>query len=292
MSNCQISHKINEAANSKRSECGFMGKTHATSAVAASLAMLAFLPSITERYLGTNDIWLVILSIITVAGASLLPDLDNTSSTSRNSLGALGAIASEFIRGLSATIQMATSTKRDDPEPNPHRGAAHTIPAALMTGILVFLGTQIPGSVNIPYLGVASVGQLFAISTIFIMCHLALTGLVKPLMKKIGDASVFGEIGSFALSLAIVLLVAHQAPQTDYQWLGVGVAFGCLIHIIGDAFTTSGVPLLFPFTRKGKRWWMVRFTKIKAGGVTEKFLFVPIFVIISLVSLLKIFGVL
>lgn len=264
-----------------------MGRTHATSAVAVFFATVAFFPVFAFNALGSNSLAVIIVAAIVTAGASLVPDLDNTSSTARNSLGPFGHIASEIIRAISTFIQTVIRTGRDDPEPNAHRGAFHTIPAAALLGLGAFTLSNFGGTVSLPKLGDHSWGYISAMIITFTMCHLALSGLFKPFMRKL-NKGFLGELTSFAFSFVISTALFLQIPESvSFQWIGVTVFAGCVIHILGDAFTTSGVPLLFPIPRKGKLWWMVRFTPIKAGGVVENVIFVPLFVIMIAVSLLK-----
>lgn len=294
MSNCYLSHKVNTAAADRpHDEGGFMGRTHATSAVAIFLACTAFLPALTQQALGTTNIWIVIMAAIATAGASLVPDLDNTSSTARNSLGPVGHIFSEAVRALSVFVQTFLRTSKDDPDPNPHRGAAHTIPAALLFGGGVYALTKIGKEVSLPVIGDTTWGHVAAILTIFTMLHLALSGLVKPFMKNLGDSTPLGELVSFALSFAVAVALYMQAPHDQgFWWLGVAVFAGCVIHIIGDCFTTAGAPLLFPLSAflKGKFWWNTRFLSIKAGGAVENVVFVPFFILVIVISALRLVG--
>lgn len=291
MADCYLSSKVH---NEARHNCdgGFMGRTHATSAVALFLACIAFLPVFTEQALRSNNFWIVLATAVTVAGASLLPDLDNTSSTARNSLGPVGHIFSEGLRALSVVIQTTIRTSRDDKDPNPHRGAMHTIPAAAAFGAAAFFSTKIGGDVTLPILGEIAWGGIAAIVTIFVTCHLALSSLAKPLMDQISDSSPLGELFEFLLSLTIAVALFTQFPKdTDYWWLGVAVFVGYMVHIIGDCFTTAGCPVLFPLPRKGKLWYNVRFLSIKAGGTVENVLFVPFFSLVIIVSSLRVLGI-
>ena len=294
MSNCYLSHKVDSAGERKDSDGGFMGRTHVTSAVAVFLGCTAFLPVITNKFLGTDNIWLVIMAAIAMAGGSLIPDLDNTSSTARNSLGPIGHIFSEIIRAASVFVQTAVRTSRDSAEPNAHRGAAHTIPAAALFGFIALALTRFDNEFNLPVLGLTSLGEIFAILIVFVMCHLALSGLFKPFMKQLGNSTPMGELASFALSMGIALIVFSQAPNDQgFWWLGVSIFAGCVIHILGDCFTTAGAPILFPvsFFLKGKFWWNTRFLPIKAGGAVENVVFVPFFSLIIIISAIKILGV-
>lgn len=269
-----------------------MGGTHALSGLAIFLMIVAFFPAFSLKLLGTDNIWAIILAMAVTAGASLLPDLDNTKSTSKSSLGWLGDGLSLVFRGSSSVIQTVIRLPRDDSTPNPHRGFYHTIPAALLIGGLVYLGTRIGGELTLPFIGQVTYGTLFAIVITWLNIHMALAGLAKKLMNKLKNKSgVFGELVAFLFSLSLTFIIFTQLPNDlDFWWLGASVFLGCLIHILGDCFTTAGCPVLFPIPIKGKLWWTIRFTKIKAGGVVENVIFMPVFGIISVVSFLKIVG--
>lgn len=271
-----------------------MGTTHALSAVAIFLAITAFFPEHVYTALGSHNIWIIVMAMAVTAGASLIPDLDNTASTSKSSLGWLGDILSFFFRNTSAVIQTFIRTPRDDSEPNPHRGFYHTVPACVLLGFLAFVATSISsGAVPLPLIGTVTYGTLMAIIIAWLNTHMALAGLAKSFVKSMkSKAGVFGELVAFIFSLIITLTIFTQIPTNlNFWWLGVSVAAGNFIHIFGDCFTKAGNPILFPIPHKGKLWWNVRFTKIKAGGVVEKFVFVPFFGIICVISFMKISGV-
>lgn len=289
MSACYINEKMDE-----RSCCdgGFMGTTHALSAVAAFLGVVAFLPEHVFSAFGTSNIWVLVLAIAVTAGASLIPDLDNTNSTSKSSLGVLGDALSVFFRTTSAIIQTTIRLKRDDSTPNPHRGFYHTIPACLILGGMVFWGTTNQTPITFPGIGAITLGVVFAMVITWLNIHMAMAGLAKASVRKLKKkAGIFGELAAFVVSFSLTYLIFYQLPtDLNFWWLGVSVAFGCFIHILGDCFTTSGNPILFPFPIKGKLWYTLRFLPIKAGGVVENVIFVPVFGIICIISFIKISG--
>lgn len=282
MSECYVNESLERRTCSDRA---FMGTTHALSAVAAFLAVIFFAPDFVFKMLGSSSPWVIVLSIAVTSGASLVPDLDNTTSTSKNSLGWLGTALSYFFRGSSRFLQTVIRTRRDDPNPNPHRGAWHTIPAALLLGGLTFWGAGNAQIVTLPVVNEITVGKLIALFITFLMVHMAMSGLAKDFMKKIKKTALIGETLSFAVSLAITSVIFLNLPAgLDYRWLGVSVAFGVFIHIFGDTFTTAGTPILFPLSAliKGKFWWTTRFTTMKAGGEIEKVIF-GFFVVVSII---------
>lgn len=270
-----------------------MGTTHALSAVALFLSATAFLPATMYQLLGSDEIWIVVLSMMVMAGGALIPDLDNTASTAKSSLGVLGDILSVFFRTTSSLIQTTIRFSRDDSTPNPHRGFYHTPPAAFLIGFLVFLGTKMTGhAFTIPLIGSISWGTFVAIVVTWLCTHMAFAALAKKFLRKVkNSAGMFGELVAFALSLGLTVVIFSQlSSKIDYWWVGVSIGVGVYIHSFGDAFTTAGSPIFFPLPRKGKLWYNYRFLKIKAGGVVETSLFVPFFVILSIVAFLKISG--
>lgn len=287
MSECYINEK---ACSRSISDRAFMGVTHATSALALFLLPLAFFPEQFTKIFNTNNVWAIVLACIVTIGFSLVPDLDNSTSTAKNTLGPLGEGASFLFRTTSAIIQTTIRTGRDDPEPNPHRGFYHTIPAALLIGFLIFLGSKIGGTLNIPYVGEISGGTLFVILVTWSCLQLTLASIGKEFTKKMKNSKgLIGEIVLLVGTLAATVGMYSQLPEDqNYWWLGVAATFGCLIHILGDLFTTAGVPIWFPIPHKGKLWWTTRLTKMKAGSWTEKMVFVPLFLVICIISSIKI----
>lgn len=269
-----------------------MGATHAMSAIFVFLLVLVVAPDTLRWALNSDSIWVAVLSLMTIAGACSIPDLDNTSSTSRNSLGPLGVALSTIFRVSSRALQVIIRTKRDDPEPNPHRGFWHTIPASALLGYLVYLGASMSGTAELPWIGEVTHGNIFAFVVTGLLVHLSLSGLAKDFMKKVKKKSPIGELAAFLVSFGLTSLVYFNVPDgTTFWWLGVTVFVGCVIHIIGDAFTTAGVPILFPISAflRGKFWWNTRFTSMKAGGETENMIFSVLTILVIILSVVAIF---
>lgn len=270
---------------------GFMGVTHALSVLAVSMMILAFAPSFATNVLNTDNAVIWALFVATAIGAGNLPDLDNTRSRAKSDLGPFGDVLSVVFRTSSSIIQTTVRTKRDDPSPNPHRGAWHTIPAALLLGFLVYMGTRIDGDLNLPIIGATTWGGVFALVISFVLIHLTLSTLAKKSMDKVKRSAFYGEIIAVLISFTITFVLMKFIPDgTDFWWLSVAVAFGMTIHILGDCFTTAGAPILFPLSGfiKGKFWWTTRFLPIKAGGPFENYVFVPTFIILSIIGTVKI----
>lgn len=276
---------------SENNDKAFMGYTHALSGIAITLALIAFFPEFLGQILLTANVWVFVQFVVATTGAAMLPDLDNSASRAKSDLGPFGIILSSVFRTTSVIAQTTIRTKRDSDEPNPHRGLWHTIPAALLLGFLVYLGTQMGGQVELPLIGEATWGTIFALLITFMLTHLTLSTLAKEFMDKVKKSNVTGELIAVAISLIISILLFAMLPEDiDFWWLGVSVALGMIIHIAGDLLTTAGVPVLFPLSAiiKGKFWWTTRLTKMKAGGAAENMLITPVFCIIIVVSLIKI----
>lgn len=274
-----------------RADHGFMGYTHALSALSIVCLIIAFTPTTLGSVLRTGHVWVFIAFGLAATGAVLIPDLDNTSSRAKSDLGPFGVLLSGVFRVTSTILQTTIRTKRDDPDPNPHRGAWHTIPACLLLGGGTWLLTRIGGKVAIPSLGEVPWGTVIAILIIAVLTHLALSTIMKGFMDKLKKSTIIGEAIALGLSLAIsVLLVLNIPHDTDFWWLGVAVAFGSFVHVLGDCFTTAGAPILFPLSGfiKGKFWWTTRFLPIKAGGPVENYVFVPLFIVGIVVAVVKI----
>lgn len=274
-----------------KSDDGFMGYTHAISALGITLACIAFVPGVVGNVLNTHNGWVFAAAILAATGSVLIPDLDNTSSRAKSDLGPFGIVLSGLFRTTSTVLQTTIRTKRDDPDPNPHRGAWHTLPACLLLGFIVWMLTRIEGNITLLFLGNITWGAFFAFLILAVLVHLTLSTLTKEVMDKIKKSVAIGEIVALTVSAIIAVLIMTNIPiETDFWWLGVAVAFGSAIHVLGDCFTTAGAPILFPLSAvlRGKFWWTTRFLPIKAGGPVENYLFVPAFLVLSLVSLGKI----
>lgn len=260
--------------NKIRSDQGFSGYTHALSGVAGVFVILALAPIVLgdEGKFSVGNFWVLLGFSLAVIGGTLIPDLDNTSSTSRNSLGIVGIALSTVFRVSSVFMQTVIRTKRDDPDPNPHRGFWHTGVSAILIGGIVFWLSSISTSVSIPMTKVETLGDVFATVFMFLAIHLTLEVFAKKALKKVKSMLIVGEIIAFAVSLSLSAALMHISKSDSYMWLGIAYAIGCLIHVLGDSFTKYGTPLFFPITAftRGKFWWNTRFAKMESGGDFEK----------------------
>lgn len=272
-----------------KSNNGFMGLTHVTSAIAAFLLIIAFIPAFWFEITGADDFMIIFASAFVVAGAALIPDLDNTRSSAMSALGILGVGLSKVFRTIASGVYYLTKTKKDKPVPDPHRGFWHTIPAVILMFFLCLGTTSIGGVFYSDLLKRnITVGTGFAAAWMFFCFLLAISVLDVYILGKDTSASVPGTILNIALSLGLVYLVLRFNSSVTYRWLAFTVAFGYFIHILGDTLTASGTPCLWPLKIRGKRWYDIRLAKIRAGGVVEKKIVLPLFVVLIIFSILKI----
>lgn len=262
-------------------EQGFMGMTHALSACALVLALIAFAPLFMEKVLGVWQISFVALLCLALIGGALMPDLDNTNSSANSALGFVGDGISAVMRATAPIVKNMLHTKYDKDLDNPHRSFYHTGVSAILVGGLGAAMCAIPGMT----------GKICAMVLAFIGAHVALSTLLKGPLKKVAGKSnkIIGTLLPLVFSLAVVATLWFTLPKTVPYWeIGVAFGLGWLVHILGDMCTTSGVPILWPVPIRGKMWYDVRLLKIKAGGAVENVLFIPLFTIIIIVSVVVI----
>lgn len=268
------------------SDDAFMGRTHALSAVAVILAVFAFIPSLYDKLAPNSNGSLIVLALIalTASGGALLPDLDNTNSSAESQLGIFGSMVSAFMRGTAPLIKTAVHTKYDKDLDNPHRSFYHTALSAIIIGALfAFLCSP---AISFKLGPVPFNGRMMALVLAFISTDLSLSTIIGSIWKS---KKAVDTIVSLGMSFVVAWFLLYSMPSgISYTIVGVSLGVGYFIHILGDCFTTSGVPVLFPFKIRGKFWYDIRFLKIKAGGVVENFVFVPLFILIIIISIIAI----
>lgn len=252
----------------KDQDRALMGPAHAASAVGFFVFMFGFMPSVFYMFMGEEAIAIVLLTFSAVVAGVLIPDLDNSKSTVKSALGITGPPISAAFRESSRLIQTIVRTKRDESAPNPHRGFWHTILGSVLLGFIVFAIANIPFSFKLPIIGEVSLGSVLAFLIMAECLDIAISGLAKDFSKKYKGVPIVGELLNIALSFIVVGVLFAAMPENNFQWLGFGVALGCIIHIFGDALTKAGVPMFFPLPAffKGKAWWNTRFAKFSADN--------------------------
>lgn len=273
-------------ANEMDSDDAFMGRTHALSAVAVILAVFAFVPALYAHLAPNADGSLVVLALmaLTASGGALLPDLDNTTSSAENQLGVFGSMLSAFMRTTAPIVKTAVHSKYDKNLDDPHRSFYHTALSAVLIGLLFsFLCSPV---IDFSIGPIQFNGRTMALVLAFISTDLSLSTIIGSIWKS---KKLVDTVVSLGMSFAMAWFLLHSMPSgIPYTVVGVSLGVGYLIHIIGDCFTTSGTPVFFPVKIKGKFWYDIRFLKIKAGGVIENFVFMPLFIAVIAISLLVI----
>lgn len=191
----------------------------------------------------------------------MLPDLDHPSATAARSLGIVTRLLAVGIDRLSLAIYFATREDRDPGERRSgHRLVSHTLPGCLVSALLVAVLCLLH-----PIAGAAAVCLL--------------VGLLGLGVKVIGGGTALVAGG------AAWWVLEHQ---WSWWWvLPLATFVGCLVHIAGDACTNSGVPILWPLLRDGRRWRLVTTpVTFAAGDHVEKMLVAPLLVVgVALASL-------
>lgn len=269
-----------------KSDSGLMGPTHALSAIAMAF-LVTWLASdfMFDTVLGSNSSVVFITAVIIIVGSALMPDLDAVKSTSINVLGPIGTVLSKMMRGSSSVIQSTIRSKSDSPNPDPHRGFWHTILSGILIGLLV---TGL-ASINVELFKIkdfsVSIATFVVILIIYISIQLLMASLFKSIYKKSKNSLISMLTIKGGGLISAIALLALVPSDLSYNWVGAAVTFGWIAHLLGDAMTVSGVPLLFPIKFKGKMWWNHRLPLgIKAGGWIEMSILVPLFSIITIIS--------
>lgn len=271
------------------SDDAFMGRTHALSAVAVMLTLFAFYP---QWYLrlsnGDKSIITLLMFCLVTAGGALLPDLDNTQSTAKSSMGIMGTGISAFMRATSPIIQTVLATPYDRKNMSDgvdaHRGFYHTfISGILIGGVFMFLCS------SRFHIGILT-GDYMAMLLMFISMDMAISAIIGSIWKSKTMTDMLVSMG--ITMLASIFIWQNMDHSNGYSIIGLALGLGWIIHIIGDMFTTQGVPALFPIPIKGKFWYDIRVLRIKAGGVIENIVFTPLFIIIIIVCILRMLGLL
>ena len=260
-------------------EHGFMGLTHAISVLAVLTSLMVWLPKF--NMFNSVNIWVITLLLLVAVGGALLPDLDNTNSSAESALGVFGNPISTVMRAVAVMVQNLVHTRYDNRVDEAHRGFWHTTVAAIMVGGLLMLATL-------------TAGRIVAIIVSFITIHVAISTLIRTIVKKRYNnkqpvkTMIFNLVSSVGISAITTFGLFTQIPSNmDYSKIGLFVGLGWLIHILGDTFTIQGTPLFWPIPIGGKCWWQLRLTTIEAGGIVENAIILPLFLILTILNLVE-----
>lgn len=209
-----------------------MNRSHVTSGLAVGLAV--------GRLTGLVTVLTVAPFAIVVAGFALFPDLDCGGSSASRLLGPVTGLMSRGLRAASSRLYRHTRGPRDKPGSGEHRHLTHTWPFCVVFTALIE--------------GVVLKGGMWAALAVVLFGVLAA-------VDRLGNW-VFIPTGLAALGWYATAKTTHTplavAVVHDTRWVALAAGLGCVVHILGDAPTLSGVPLTFPFVYKGQRWYPVR----------------------------------
>lgn len=261
-----------------------MGRAHAMSGTAIALTATAI--GVGPLDARTAPLAIIAMYTIVVAGGALAPDLDSHSSTVVRSFGIFGKLAHEITNAISLLVYNLTKTKYDPVKNDSHRTFFHTTVFAILVGFMVSGLSAIPAKAPFELWDRSyTVGQLFSLMFIWIFLHLGLAGLFDFALKA---RKKFGPYLVMLASAAGTLLISQALPENQtYWWLGFAAAGGMIIHLLGDAITKAGIPMLWPVKIRGKRWYDVAlpsFMRIKAGGWMETTVLFPIFSLVTILA--------
>lgn len=167
-----------------------------------------------------------------MGGSALLPDIDTAQSRVARSLGPVSWLMSLAVSTFAVYVYHLTRTRADSPrDNNGHRRISHTLPGCLLFGAFVWLAMLIH-----PIAGAVTLALL--------------VGLLSQGFRSLG-------FGLTALGMGIAWIAVSRYPEWTWLW-PVAVAAGCWVHVCGDVLTNSGVPLLWPLVKGGKRWATIR----------------------------------
>ncbi|MBB4930753.1 membrane-bound metal-dependent hydrolase YbcI (DUF457 family) [Lipingzhangella halophila] len=217
-----------------------MGHSHALSGVVGWMAIVPLVDG--EQFLGVRfDLGPgeIVAGALVCAGAALVPDLDHKSATITQTYGVV-------TKALSAIFNWLFGG---------HRNGTHSLLFAALMGILVH--------------GLVLWSDLAVQVFVFLLIGIAFNGLGFGMEKNRAASGIINALVTAGLTLALFI------NGVDYSWIGLAVAFGCLLHFLGDIATRMGVPLLWPV-------WGYRFGQnvgFDTDGAVERHLVTPLLTI-------------
>ena len=227
-----------------------MGRSHAASGAVVGLALAPALG------LDTTE---AVPFAVAVAGYSIFPDLDCGGATASKLLGPLTGALSWLVCRLSAMVYRATRTDHRSTSAGTHRHLTHTVLFALGMGLLAWSTALASPWVVAGWLtfGVLSAGA--ALSDLAALVAAAAAAI--PLAASTNPLAALGDM---------------------QPWVGLAVGLGCLVHLVGDGITVSGIPALWPVPIGGKTWHdlhlLPRGWRLHTGHKVENWLLYPAFV--------------
>lgn len=226
-----------------------MGRTHALTGWAAA--------TLTLPLLSVTDPRLVLVAGMTAAGATLLPDVDSTSSTMANSLGPITRGLSRLVRYISKVAWAASATHYDREDARSdvgHRHLTHTLPACVVAGVVAWV-LVLGVAAAIAHLPWGVEEEVRVAVAAGLVCGAISVPAARYVLEAVPTVSKRAAARSAPVAGGVVAMCGAWA-QVDPVWVGLLVGAGSLVGVLGDWLTPHGVPLTWPMVFKGKRWWM------------------------------------
>lgn len=212
-----------------------LGNTHALSGAVVALAAAVPLGAVLHLEPST-----VALSVVTAAGAALLPDLDHRHATAARAFGPITWILARIVEAISGG----------------HRHATHSL-----LGVGVFSAAA----------AWAAHVRGWPLAVLLALCVGLADRALLPRAKPRRDGRLtWGDIAGLAHAAAAGVVGYQLAYSTlDMAVVPYAVAVGVLAHIAGDCLTERGVPWLWPHPRR------YRLASIDTGKAVETWVVVP-----------------
>ena len=265
---------------------GFGSLNHCLIAIMLFLLLLLLPIPLFSDYLHTmvaNPISAVIVFLI-VAGAALLPDIDNDmdegGSSASWSLGAMGRLLSTFMITVSSLATSTLKGKRDYPPKTQHRYLWHTLLIPILIFVLVHLfavDSPAPVYEGLSLANLPKGWMLPTALTIFLVVVSVYVGSSLLFRKLLTYIRIFKQpawVISGLVTFLVLMVVMFLSTLHDLKMYGYAVALGYLFHLFGDMWADSGIPALFPVTGLRGQFWMrcrllPRRMTVKTGSTHE-----------------------
>jgi membrane-bound metal-dependent hydrolase YbcI (DUF457 family) len=202
-------------------------------------AVSGVLAAVTVAYSTNADVATGVLMIGTLPGFALLPDIDHAKATVSNTYGWLTRLFS-YVLG--------------------HRRETHSVPGITALAFGVHLAVQY---------------EQFVVSRVVLTVVLTLCWAAIIRLFKI--PGFWDDIAPIPAAIAVVWFpetLAAVGIELDLSYLPPAVAFGMLIHVVGDVITKQGCPLFWPFSKR-----KTKLALFKAGSWFERWIMVPAMIV-------------
>jgi len=205
------------------------GRTHAAIGLTVPIGALATGTPLTEA---------TVIAAVATAFA-IAPDIDHPNSTITK---AMPPGAHRLTLEVCDLFWKVTATGRDKRsvmtgpgcpdrmEPRLHRTLTHTVIAAVSAAGMAY-----------------AIGHLWFGAAVLTVLSLYACRTLLP--RRLRTAFLGGALAASLFAWRIPMEPAHLAMAAGAGWMS---------HVLADACTTRGVPMLWPMTIKGKRWWHIR----------------------------------